>query len=289
MLTFLLACLLENNVNVKPNDPIDTDTGSVVDSGDTQETGSQETGDSSPPFVGEPIAVCSVTPSVVDAIYGTAEWIGNTSYDTNGQNIVGFEWTLLSSPAGSTANISSATPNVRNFVPDLAGDYVAQLIVTNDIGQVSEPCVATLTANAGDGLWIEMFWTHSGDDMDLHLLKPSGVLGTNTDCYYANCTTGVLDWGVRGVTDDDPILDLDDIPGTGPENINIDYPVGGAYTVFVHDYPGSAYIGENNVTVNVYVGGYLYWTDTRNIDNENYFAPICQIDWRGTATTITEL
>jgi len=57
MLTFLFACVLENNVNVKPKDPIDTDTSVVIDSGDTQDTAPDETGDSSPPFIGEPIGI----------------------------------------------------------------------------------------------------------------------------------------------------------------------------------------------------------------------------------------
>ena len=289
MLTFLLACILENNVNVKPDPPDDTDTSIIIDSADTDDSSGSETGDSNPPDIGEPIAVCSVTPSTVEAIYGSAEWQGSASYDTNGQNIISFEWTLVSAPAGTTATLVSSRPNVRNFIPDLAGEYVAQLVVTNDIGQVSEPCLATLTAEAGDGLWIEMFWTNSGDDMDLHLVKPAGTLATNSDCYYANCTTGMLDWGVRGDSIDDPMLDLDDISGMGPENINIDSPSAGIYTVYVHDYPGSVYVGRNDVTVNIYVGGLLYWTGTKNIDSENYYAPICEIDWMGSATTITDL
>ena len=247
-----------------------------VDTADTSDTALPQS---------QPVAVCTVNPSEVLAIHESADWIGNSSYDDG--SIVSYDWTLVSSPAGATSAMPGGTANRRGFTPDVAGEYVGQLIVTDDVGLISEPCFATLTATAGDGLWVEMFWTHSGDDMDLHLLDNGGSLATDSDCYYANCTWGGLDWGTLGRTDDNPVLDLDDIPSTGPENINIDSPARGTYTVYVHDYPGSVYNGSNDVTVNVYWGGRLIWTDTRNVNSEGYYAPFVEIEVpAGTASSL---
>lgn len=272
------------DLQILSNDPADPNLGvpllagaeAIVDTGDS--------GDTDPPL-SQPVAVCSADPAEVLAIHESADWVGNSSYDTDGGSITDYSWTLYSAPAGATATMPGGTANRRGFTPDVAGEYVGELVVTDNDGLVSEPCYATLNATAGDGLWVEMFWTNSGDDMDLHLLDDGGTLATDSDCYYANCTWGGLDWGVRGNTSDDPILDLDDIPGTGPENINISSPDRGTYTVYVHDYPGSAYIGRNDVTVNVYFASRLVWTDTRNINSEGCYEPFVEVTSPGGAVT----
>lgn len=256
--------------------PLLADAENVVDTGDS--------GDTDPPL-SQPVAVCSVSPDEVLAIHESADWVGNSSYDPDGGSIVDYSWTLYSSPAGATATMPGGAANRRGFTPDVAGEYIGELVVTDSDGLVSEPCYAALNATAGDGLWVEMFWTYSGDDMDLHLVNGSGALATDSDCYYANCTWGGLDWGTRGFTDDNPILDLDDIPGTGPENINITSPARGTYTVYVHDYPGSSYIGRNDVTVNVYFATRLVWTDTRNINSEGCYEPFVEVTAPGGAVT----
>lgn len=247
----------------------------IVDTGDS--------GDTDPPL-SQPVAVCSVDPGEVLAIHESADWIGNSSYDPDG-SITDYSWTLYSAPPGATSTMPGGTANRRGFTPDVAGEYIGELIVTDNDGLVSEPCYTTLNATAGDGLWVEMFWTNSGDDMDLHLLDDGGTLATDTDCYYANCTWGGLDWGVRGNVSDNPILDLDDIPGTGPENINIDSPARGNFTVYVHDYPGSVYTGRNDVTVNVYLASRLVWTDTRNVNSEGCYEPFVEVTVPGGGTT----
>ncbi len=228
-----------------------------------------------------PVAVCSVSPDVVRPITDSASFLGSESYDPAGLELE-YDWKLVDRPVGSTANMPTGSGADRHgFAADLAGEYVAELTVTNSGGVASTPCEAVLTAEPVEALWVEMFWEHAGDDMDLHLLAPGGALETSTDCYFANCKTtwgGGLDWGVPGDSSDDPILDLDDIPNTGPENINIDVPEDATYTVIVHDYPGSVFTAGNPVTVNIYLDGALQWTDTRVISGEDTYTTFATID-----------
>lgn len=230
----------------------------------------------------QPMAVCEASPSEIYALYDRAVWVGSNSYDPSGQDIVNWEWSLTSRPAGSAATMPSGTADRSGFVADVVGEYVAQLVVRNEDGVESAPCYATLNAIPSQSLWVEMYWDTEQDDMDLHMLNNGGSLRGDGDCYYANCVGRGLDWGDAGVTDDNPSLDIDDIPGTGPENINVQEPEEDAiYRVYVHDYQGSTpdYYGDNTVTVNIYIAGVLEWTGSRVIAGDDDYVPFAVIDW----------
>lgn len=279
-------------------------TGTVtIDSNDPDEQpySIQLNGTGDPPALGKaPTAACEVTADgqtgqAIQILHAcpagncpTAVWSGANSSDPSNLPLT-FSWTF-SPPTGSASNLSSASSMAPSATLDVAGSYSATLIVTNSNGQASEPCTATVEAIPNENFRVELSWANSGDDMDLHLLQaqPQGAPRTDGDCYYANCQTGgwggtTPDWGVSGVTDDDPALDLDDIPGVGPENINIPQPAGapydGWYQVFVHDYPGSVYDPSNDVTVNIYLNGILQQTYNFSMSGEDDDYYVAKIEW----------
>ncbi|MEC7986853.1 MAG: hypothetical protein VX278_16915 [Myxococcota bacterium] len=239
-----------------------------------------------------PVAVCSVSPNPVNPPFDSSAWDGSESYDAGGGPLI-YEWALISHPEGSaflsfdSAYTSSAV--MVNFMPDVAGEYLGRLTVTNEEG-LSDTCDVLLEAVPSQNLWIEMSWEHSGDDMDLHLLSPSAsadwnsAVTTDQDCYYANCTWSSPDWGQVGYAGDDPSLDLDDITNVGPEIIHISDPENsGLYTVVVHDNPALVYDGSNTVTVKIYLNGSLVWMDSKAISAEDSYTPFAQIDWSSNA------
>ena len=227
-----------------------------------------------------PVAVCSVDPDIIFPHYENATWIGEDSYDEAGGEITEYDWTLVERPMGSTAYIPNGDANRPDFFADLAGTYVGQLVVYNEWGRASAPCEATLEAIPRESLWVELYWEETGDDMDLHIVKPNGMLNTDNDCYYFNCVSGGwLDWGIAGLEDDDPSLDLDDITGTGPENTNILAPENGTFEVWVHDFPGSVFTDANNVTVRIYLSGVLAWEGSHSISGEDSYTRFAQVVW----------
>lgn len=94
---------------------------------------------------------------------------------------------------------------------------------------------------------VELSWNKNSVDIDLHMVKGGGTFSANpqtgneTDCGWWNQDP---EWGVAGPSDD-CFLDLDDIDGYGPENINMATPASGDYTVILHYYGGHDAGGSN--------------------------------------------
>jgi preprotein translocase subunit SecF len=90
-----------------------------------------------------PVANAGVNQNVVVASVVTLD--GSISSDANGDALT-YKWVLLSKPSGSTASLSSSTATKPTFTADMAGTYVASLIV-ND-GKLDSTVVATTISAA---------------------------------------------------------------------------------------------------------------------------------------------
>lgn len=288
----LAGCQMDYKVHTDPGPNLEGVDTSAPDDTEPNDTEPEDTSDTWQPANDEnaPIADCSVSPNPVEPPFEKAAWDGSGSYDPAGGTIVDYDWQLISQPSGSAVTMPNGQAVRNNFTPDLAGDYIGRLTVTNDSGE-TDSCEITLESIPAENLWIEMYWEQV-DDMDLHLLNSGGTIEDfwfNSDCYYVNCTGNGVEWGNAGPADN-PTLDLDDINGLGPENINIQAPSDSSYTVVVHDYRGSApsdHMGSNNVTVNIYINGALEWSDTRGITGEDSYTEFARINWNnGTVTSL---
>jgi uncharacterized protein YfaP (DUF2135 family) len=111
-----------------------------------------------------------------------------------------------------------------------------------------------------------------GTDLDLHLLHPNGRWNDGMwDCFWQNQTPS---WGAPG-GEDDPSLDIDDVDGAGPENINMSSPERDkTYRVGVHYFADQAF-GRSFATLRVYIRGQLVQEMRRKaLDNEQFWRPL---------------
>lgn len=214
--------------------------------------------------------------------------------------ITGYSWEVVSRPSGSSTP-PPAPPDepVATFMPDVAGEFVIRLTVTDDDGQRGS-CEFSVLATPSEGLRVEVYWNppESSDDptdVDLHLLHPTSPawFDERGDCYYGNCNADaafILDWDVTPYPGDNPRLDIDDVDGYGPENINIDEPVvGHVYTVGVHYFADDGY-GPSRVYVKIYCGTisidpvYEVGPMTLHIGGmweDNDFWKVAEVSWDG--------
>ncbi len=208
--------------------------------------------------------------------------------------ILGYEWTVLERPEGSTAEVAphDGAPEATFFL-DLAGSYVFELEVTNERGMTSESdCQVHAAAVPDEDLHLQLVWHTpadpdetdtgfgAGSDVDLHFLHPLGDwFCAPRDVYYANAAP---DWAVPFDPSDDPSLDIDDTDGAGPENINLNHPEDNRqYTVGVHYFNDHGY-GPSFVTVRIFVQAVLRLeTEPKRMAGTDQFWEVATIDWPG--------
>ncbi|MCA9542919.1 MAG: choice-of-anchor D domain-containing protein [Myxococcales bacterium] len=251
----------------------------------------------------------------------------SSSMDPDG-SIARYEWVVVERPNGSTAvphetffnrnspadggrDDDTSTPEALFFV-DLAGHYVFELRVTDNLDLVapSESCPepvarVEVTAEPNEDIHVQLVWDTArdgdqtdddGTDVDLHLLHPLGQRWSQAplDCYFANKNP---DWGPPGAVAN-PSLDIDDVNGAGPENINLDEPentasLGAPYRVGVHYYRSESFLvgdyGTSAVTLRIYLGGQLIDEFERDLVVTDNFWTVAGIEWTPQERRVVEI
>lgn len=198
-----------------------------------------------------------------------------------------YKWRLVSQPQNGTQNVTPrSNPSQANLFAELDGDYVVELVVGDQYGCDSDPKQVTVHVVSNGKVHVQLTWSQSFGDVDLHFLGPGGTMRTASDCYYGNCehTPDPLfgldmysvDWGANNTTQadrnhgNDPTLDIDALWGNGPENITDENPFDATYTVLVHYYcsrqnGGGRSMGAATATVRIFVNGVQQYTATQSL------------------------
>lgn len=108
-------------------------------------------------------------PPIADAGPDQSIYLGETAYllgsatDPEGDPIVSWQWTIEAAPAGSLAEISAPDRPDPSLTPDIAGDYVLSLVVSDATGDSlpdtvvisaveNQPPTAVIVADAESGV-----------------------------------------------------------------------------------------------------------------------------------------
>lgn len=230
----------------------------------------------------------------------TAQFDGSSSFAVDPKTITAWDWSITARPSGSTSTVQAlgASGEQAEFFVDLAGNYKIKLKVTDTEGLTGET-EYEFSAVPSQDFHVELTWPnqYTQADMDLHLVDAStgGTLWDPMyDCNYQNCKTSnyaVLDWGVSGVTTDNPTLDIDNITDTVPENINIKNPADGTYQINVHYYASHATSGDIPVdcNINVYLAGQLVYSQQATLTAQNQVWQVANVVWAGGQGTVNEI
>jgi len=186
----------------------------------------------------------------------------------------------------------NSIPLEVSYTPLLAGPDFGHFVIHTDDPetpklQLDVSAVGIAPPLEQLGLSIRLSWDTNNTDVDSHLVEPGGSLfDCDSDCFFGNPSP---DWGVSGDWKDDPFLDLDDVDGYGPENINISEPQPGVFTYTVH-YWDDTWEGSTsqstNATVEIYnLGTKIAEFGPVNLDATNRTWDVFSIEWPSLAIT----
>lgn len=200
----------------------------------------------------------SSTPTIVPTSGGTSVSVSSSVFAVTGttnSSLNGY-WLLVQNGVVRAWNVLTvSTGNYAATIPLFCGEQQVYYAFTNGAGTSYYLTNVTLTGCTGSSQFrVQLTWVSSPtSDLDLHLLRPSGLFNSANDCYYGNCKVAYvpagLEWGATGAAGN-PSLDVDDTDGFGPENITIASGAEtGDFRVIIYDFDGT--VGEV-ATVRIY-------------------------------------
>ncbi len=216
----------------------------------------------------------------------TAQFDGTASHDPDGGVIVGYAWEMVAKPAGSNASIQVVDTDgaLVEFFVDFAGDYTIQLTVTDEEGATGTTTF-DFSAVPWQAIHVELAWDIDVSDVDLHFVDETvggSFYQAPFDCYYGNTNPN---WGSASDALDDPRLDIDDVDGFGPENINLDKPINShRYHIYVHYFSDDG-LGSTNGTVRLYLNGTLQYEGIKLLPGTDQVWDVATVDWPSGAIT----
>jgi len=169
---------------------------------------------------------------------------------------------------------------------DLIGTYRVALRIQDERGTWSSFASVAFEARPNRALWIEINWDRDRHDVDLHLIRTGDrdlAFDSQQDCFFSNCiprTPGVasLNWGGSSAGDD-PLLDVDDVDGLGPEVISVPAPEANMdYLIALHMFRldfGSA----TTVSLKVLVDGEVVAELSRELPSQNDWWEAVRLRW----------
>ena len=194
-------------------------------------------------------------PTIVPGTAGTSFTQSGSAYAVTGTTSAtayGY-WLLVTDDVLSSWGVLTVTGGVYAAeIPLFCGAQRIYLTFTGAAGRsyYAFDMNRTGCSTARAAFRVQLTWTSDpSSDLDLHLLRPGGSYGTGNDCYFGNCPGSGLEWGVTGAAGN-PILDVDDTDGYGPENIYLTSGAeAGEYRIIIHNWDGT--VGEV-ATVRIY-------------------------------------
>ncbi len=234
--------------------------------------------------------------SAIDTIpLATIQFDAGESFDPDSPDvsdaIIGYEWTIIERPTDSTTRF---VPNGSDPAPtlflDLAGVYVVELRVYDQQNTPScETARVNILATPNEDVHVQLVWdtpgdpdqtdggTGNGSDLDLHFLHPAGNWNEPPwDCFWRNIEPN---WANINVQTDDPSLDIDDIDGAGPENVNLNNPENITYRVGAYYFSDHGF-GPSYTSIRIFLSQVLVFEyRDKYLERTGSFWDISTIEW----------